>query len=128
MVAALAERLGVRLEPRRLSLDGGGHLEIDAVAEDWSVLCEAWAHQGPPKSGQRQKVLTDALKLIFAGRLLGSSPRLILLFADEAAATPFRGRSWSAAALREMGIDIEVVTLPPEICATIIEAQRRQFR
>ena len=128
MVAALSERLGVRLEPRHLPLDGGSHLEIDAVAEDWSVLCEAWAHQGPPKSGQRQKVLTDAFKLVFAARRIGGSPRLILLFADEAAATPFRGQGWSAAALREMGVEIEVVTLPADICATIVEAQRRQYR
>lgn len=128
MVAALSERLGVRLEPRRLPLDGGGHLEIDAVAEDWSVLCEAWAHQGPPKSGQKQKVLTDAFKLIYAGRRVGGSPRLILLFADEAAATPFRGRSWSAAAIMEMGVEVEVVTLPAKVCATIVEAQRRQYR
>ncbi len=93
MVSALADRLGVALSPQRIALEGGARLEIDAVNANRSVLCEAWAHQGPPKSAQRNKVLTDAFKLLYAARIVGGEPRLILLFSDELAAKPFVGNS-----------------------------------
>jgi hypothetical protein len=128
MVAALSERLGVELGPRRLSLPNGCHLEIDGASGDLSVLCEAWAHQGPPKSAQRQKVLSDGFKLSFAARVLCGLPRLILLFCDEEAAAPFRRAGWPAAALREFGIEIETVSLSEDMRDRIRSAQARQFR
>lgn len=128
MVAALAKRLGIALAPRRISLPDGGRLEIDATSDDLSVLCEAWAHQGPPKSAQRHKVLTDAFKLTFAARIVGGSPRLILLFSDKAATTPFVGKGWAPEALRTNGIEIAVVALPQELSDRVRAAQARQFR
>lgn len=93
------------------------------------LLVEAWAHQGPPKPAQKAKVLTDAFKLFFAGTLLSRRPRLILLFSDESAAAPFRSlRTWPAAAIRVVGIEVVVVPLPEEERARIREAQRRQYR
>lgn len=112
MVSLLSDRLGVPLSPRRVALPEGGRVEVDAAAEDGSVMCEAWAHQGPPKSAQRNKVLTDAFKLVFVARVLGTSPRLILLFSDEAAAAPFVGGRWAAQALRAMAVEVAVVELP----------------
>jgi hypothetical protein len=47
---------------------------------------------------------------------------------DDAAAAPFRGRSWYAAALAEFGVEIAVVDLPPEVREQIRAAQTRQFR
>ena len=114
MVAALGNRLGAPLAPRRIELGDGRHVEIDAASEDLSILCEAW-HQGAPEPAQRNKVLSDAFKLRFVTKVVGVSPRLILLFSDEAAAAPFRGRSWYTAALRQAGIEIAVVDLPAEV-------------
>ena len=128
MVALLANQLGVPLAPRRLDLGDGRRIEIDAVTSDLSVLCEAWAHQGPPKPAQKNKVIADAFKLVYAARVVDGDPRLILLLSDEAAAAPFRGRSWYAAALAEMGVEIVIVELPPETRLAIRAAQARQFR
>lgn len=128
MVAALAERCGVPLAPRRILLPNGGRVEIDAASEDLSILCEAWAHQGPPKSAQKNKVLTDALKLVFVSRVLGTDPRLILLLSDPLAAAPFRGASWSAEALRTFDVTIEIAPLPEDVRLRIVDAQVRQFR
>jgi hypothetical protein len=128
MVALLADRLAVPLAPRRIDLGEGRRVEIDAASDDLAVLCEAWAHQGAPKGAQRNKVLTDAFKLTFIAKAIGGSPRLILLLSDEAAAAPFRGRSWYAAALSELGIEVLVVDLPADLRAQIRVAQIRQFR
>ena len=128
MVALLAEELGVPLAPRRVLVADGRWVEVDAAAGDLSVLCEAWAHQGPPKSAQRNKVMTDALKLVFVRDELGNNARLILLLSDEAAAAPFRGRSWYAAALEHFRVEVRVVSLPDATRAEVRAAQERQFR
>src|SRR5262245_47302782 len=97
MVGLLAAELGVSLIPRKIDLGAGRHVEIDGASEDLTILCEAWAHQGAPKPAQRNKVVTDAFKLALVDKTLGGSARLILLLSDDAAAAPFRGRSWCAA-------------------------------
>ncbi len=129
LLAALAERLGVRLAPRRLHLPDGSYVDVDGVCLDPAVLVEAWAHQGPPKGAQRNKVLTDALKLAHvAGVLTDRRWRQILLFSDDDAARPFTSGSWYAGALRTLNIEVEVVTLEPALCADILDAQKRQYR
>ena len=84
-------------------------------------------HQGPAKGGQPHKILKDALKLALASRVLGTSPRLILLFSDEAATARFRA-GWAAVALEEFGIEIEVVVLPEQQQQRVLAAQERQAR
>lgn len=127
MVAALASQLGVALAPRRVEFGAGVRVELDAASEDLSVLVEVWAHQGPVKSAQRSKVLTDAFKLAFAGRELGGTRRLILLLSDEEAARKFAG-GWPAAALRQSGIEIVVVELDAATRQRVRAAQARQYR
>ncbi|MFF0657802.1 hypothetical protein [Micromonospora tulbaghiae] len=97
----LAELLGYEVAPRRLNLASGEYVDVDGVSHTPPTLVEAWAHQGPPKGGQKQKVLADALKLIHVNRALGGAYRLILCFSDEQAARSFRpeARTWYAAAL-----------------------------
>ena len=81
------------------------------------------------EASPKAKVLADAFKLSFAATLLDRRPRLLLLFSDESAAAPFRSpRTWSAAAIREAGIEVAAVTLPDEEKAKIREAQQRQYR
>ncbi len=128
LIATLGERLGVRLSKHRFNLPEGGWLEIDGVCEVPLLLCEAWAHQGKPKSAQKNKVMTDAAKLVFAAKLCASTPRLILLFGDEQAATHFKGRSWMAQLLRTSGIEVHTVDLPETVRNGIRLAQKRQFR
>lgn len=100
LVSLLGEQLGVSLEKKRFIFGDRGWLEIDGVCNDPPIFCEAWAHQGPPKSAQRFKVMSDAFKLLFASQLNGKRARLILAFGDEAAAKHFLGESWMAEALR----------------------------
>ncbi len=74
MIRLVAESLGVTVAKRRFELPAGGWLEIDGFSEAPRILCEAWAHIGRPKSAQKNKVMADAMKLIFC-IFAGSSAR-----------------------------------------------------
>lgn len=128
MLAALASRLFVPLAPERIYLSDGSWVEVDGVGQNPPVLVEAWAHQGPPKSAQRNKVLADALKLVHVAKALGEVHRKVLCFSDPAAAAPFTGRSWYAGALRALQVECHVVTLDDGWRQRILQAQRRQYR
>lgn len=129
LLAACGQQLGVALAPQRLHLPDGAYVDVDGVCEEPPVLVEAWAHQGPPKGAQTKKVLVDALKLSHIARGLPNRPwRLILLFSDEAAAKPFRGASWYAGALRDLGIELHVVDIPVGLREEILAAQLLQYR
>jgi len=127
-IGLLGENLGVTLSKKRFELPAGGWLEIDGYCESPRILCEAWAHQGKPKPAQKNKVMADALKLLYVSSLESGPARRILAFADKNAASHFQGRSWMAQALRAHGIEIHVVTLPGETRERIRTAQERQYR
>lgn len=129
MIAYVTAKIGIELQPQRIVTPAGVRVEVDGADAAQTVLVEAWAHQGPPKSAQRHKVLADAFKLAWIASTLPGKPRLILCFSDEAAAKPFQtGRSWAAAALRDQGIEVFVAELPEQVRADILQAQRRQYR
>lgn len=128
MLRLFGERLGVLLAKRKFALPEGGWLEVDGANDLPPILCEAWAHQGQAKSAQKHKLMTDAVKLLYVSKFMPSPPRLILLFADEAAAAHLRGKSWMGQMLKGNGIEIEVVTLPADVRDSIRAAQVRQFR
>ncbi|MEU1687923.1 hypothetical protein [Micromonospora sp. NPDC005707] len=129
MLSLLADRLGVGLSPRRFVLEDGSRVEVDGADERLAVLVEVWAHQGPPKSAQKHKVLADAFRLMFVASSLTTPPRLVLCLSDVEAAHHFTtARSWAAAALRAFGVEVELVELPPETRSEIRAAQRRQYR
>lgn len=120
--------LGVKFHKRPFPLPAGGWVEVDGVCDDPLILCEAWAHQGPPKSAQKHKVMADAFKLLYVAGLFGHNPRKILLFGDKAAADHFRGRSWMAQALQAQNVEVLTVDIPEEKRLALREAQKRQFR
>ncbi|MEH1129194.1 hypothetical protein [Micromonospora sp. CPCC 206061] len=62
MLRLIGGRLGVNLSPRRFVLSEGVRVEVDGADDGPTVLVEAWAHQGPPKPAQKNKVLADALR------------------------------------------------------------------
>ncbi|RJQ08573.1 MAG: hypothetical protein C4558_07730 [Dehalococcoidia bacterium] len=128
----LSKQLGVVLKKRTFSLPNGGRIEIDAVSDTPPILCEIWAHQGAPKSAQKAKVMTDAMKLVYARTLItgGQTPELKFVFTDEEAATHFRhaSTSWMAAALKVADVEVVVVPLPEDVRQAVIAAQRQQYR
>ncbi len=125
MVKKLSKKLGTTLKPFTLHLEHGGRLTVDGGSAQPPILCEAWAHIGTPRPAQKAKVMMDAIKLAFAGQRR-PRPRLILAFADQAAAKPFQGKSWMAQALERFNIETHVVRLPKKLRAKVLKAQQLQ--
>jgi hypothetical protein len=89
-------------------------------------LAEVFAHQGPLKAGQRHKLMSDALKLFTASRVLfGSRARVILVLTDAVAAAGIRS-GWRHAALGALAVEVQVVALPAEMAERIRQAQAGQ--
>lgn len=129
MLGLLGEELGLVLKSKRFTLADGARVEVDGVDEDTSILVEAWAHQGQPKSAQKHKILADVLKLLHLASTLPSAPKLALCLCDPAAAHHFTtARSWAAHALRAFDVEVHVVELPADLRADILAAQKRQYR
>lgn len=129
MLSTLGAELGVPLAKKRMVAVDGAWTELDGVSSDPPTLVEVWAHQGLPKSAQKAKVMTDALKLVWVeAAFFPAGARKILLLSDPAAAAHFRGSSWMAAALRHFGIDVRTVELPADHREAVRRAQSRQFR
>ncbi len=128
LIARLGESLGAALRKTKFKLPGGEWLEVDGACDTPMILCEAWAHQGPPKPAQKNKVLADALKLLYVERLRSVAARKILLFGDKVAARRFQGENWMARAIESFGIEIQIIGLPLEMCNAIERAQKRQYR
>jgi hypothetical protein len=129
IIAGLATELGIPLGPGRVDLPNGVHVHLDGLSSDPPVLVEAWAHQGPVKPAQKAKVMTDALKLLWIERWkFRAGARKILALADRDAAEHFLGPTWMATALRELDIEVKVVSLSHEVRSEILAAQKRQFR
>ncbi|NJN93151.1 MAG: hypothetical protein HC875_03195 [Anaerolineales bacterium] len=129
LINALAEELGINLIKRKWPLENGSWIELDGFCETPLILCEVWAHFGPPKSAQKHKVMMDAFKLLFANDTLFSSQgKCILLFADKDATLHFQGTSWMAQCLKKYNITIKVKELPSELKEKVLMAQERQGR
>jgi hypothetical protein len=93
---------------------------VDGFHKDDSrvTLVEAWAHVGKARAAQRNKVLSDMLKLaLVASALRRSYPSLrvesYLIFADSAAANVVQGKGWASLATKEFGIATQVIARYP---------------
>jgi hypothetical protein len=130
MLDLLGAQLGLELHPAAITIASGEHVKVDGADAARSVLVECWAHQGPPKSAQRHKVLADAFKLAWISSTLYPRPDLILCLSDPSAAASFLpgSRAWAARAFQDLGISVSVVTLPQELRERVLAAQRRQYR
>lgn len=130
MLDLLGAQLGVELNPATITVASGERVKVDGADVSRTVLAECWAHQGPPKPAQRNKVLADAFKLAWIATTRYPRSKLILCLSDRQAAAPFipGGRSWAARALQDHRITVSVVDLPDDLRQRLVEAQRRQYR
>lgn len=129
LVSYFAQGKGVKLVKKKWTLLNGSWVESDGFCESPRIICEAWAHIGIPKSAQKNKVMTDVLKMLFIDSLEKSrKSSLVLLFGDEKAAEHFKGKSWMATCLKRNGIEVKVIKFPEEIKEKILKAQERQYR
>jgi hypothetical protein len=116
------------LAPEVVHLSDQTRVEVDAVSLDPPILFEVWAHQGSLRSGQPNKVMVDAMKLLYVEAVRGTPFRKIIRFTDAAARKPFLGKGLRAAALVHYGIELMLIELPADVRDTVLQAQKNQFR
>ncbi len=128
IIAALSAKLGVPLAKSSIPTGNGGRVELDGASKDFSILVEAYAHQGVLRGGQPKKLATDALKLTWIGRLVGAT-RLILAVADEQVEAHLRRpKAWLTQALIDLDVEVVRVELDDATAAALRTAQTVQYR
>ena len=132
MIGEFSRQVGRELVKATIPI-GKANVTVDGFYKDTHrvTLVKAWAHVGKAKAAQRNKVLSDMLKLALVASVLRRSyPSLIvesyLVFADSAAAKVVSGMGWASVAANEFGIGTQVITLSEDVINTIKEAQRKQ--
>lgn len=127
MLKKLNRKRRIALAPGSVTLENGTKVQIDGIDKSKQVLCEVYAHIGPMKGSQPDKVGTDMLKLILVERENGRRWHKILCFADKEAMRRFSGKSWLAEAAQMFHFELELVTLPHKARIKVRRAQRRQI-
>jgi hypothetical protein len=130
MLDLLSQQLGQKLNPATITVPSGERVQVDGADAHRLILVECWAHQGPPKTAQRHKVLADAFKLSWISTTMYPRPQLILCLSDPLAARPFLppARSWAARAFQDLGVTVYGVDLADDVRQRLLQAQRRQYR
>ena len=121
MIAEFSRELGRELAAATIPI-GTARVAVDGFHKDDSrvTLVEVWAHIGNAKAAQRNKVLSDMLKLVLVASVLrrsypGLNAESYLVFADVAAANVVTGKGWASLAAREFGVEARVITLSPAV-------------
>ncbi len=121
VIEQVNRRLGIDLVGRSLSLPGcsvdvDGYYETDGTI----TIIEVWSHIGPAKSAQRNKVLTDVLKLaLISKHLQDQKPDAVInayvIFIDKDAEKVLTNKSWGATAAQTFGVKSIVVEIPQDL-------------
>ncbi|NJN67097.1 MAG: hypothetical protein HC884_10480 [Chloroflexaceae bacterium] len=122
------EQLGVNFVSRVV---GDCHLDGYAEVGNTIILVECWAHIGPARPAQRNKVRSDVLKLTLVQRLLKQerpdcTVKSYMLFIDREASQTLLNNSWGADAAQEFDVSVEIVSIEPEVIEAVRAAQQRQ--
>ena len=132
MIGEFSRQLGRELGKATIPI-GRAKVTVDGFHRDENrvTLVEAWAHVGKAKAAQRNKVLSDMLKLALVTSVLRKLyPSLkvdsYLIFADSAAANVVNGKGWASLAAGEFGIATQVIALSDDVVNRIKEAQLKQ--
>jgi len=109
MVSAAGEYLGVQLTSRAFTLADGTRVEVDGADANLRVFVQVVVNRGSLKSVQRNKVMSDAFKLVWlrASRFIGT--RMVLCVSGEAERL-MTAPAWLALAVRELNIEVLVIT------------------
>jgi hypothetical protein len=128
LIARLEADVGVSLQRHGAPSPAAVGVELDGFASGRPpILCEAWAHVGRPKPAQKNKVLADALKLVWVEKeCFPEGAEKYLLFGDETAARHFKDLAWASRALAALCVVVRVYEFEKERRGRLLDAQHRQ--
>jgi hypothetical protein len=128
LIARLEAELHVLLQRHEAPSPAVTGVELDGfLLSKTPILCEAWAHVGAPKPAQKNKVLADALKLVWVEKeCFQDGADKYLLFGDQTAARHFTESAWASRALAKLGVEVKVYEFDEDRRRRLLEAQHRQ--
>lgn len=124
MLDAVNRKRRLTLRPEALKLKHGIRVELDGYDPDTRSLCEVYAHIGPLKGSQPDKIASDILKMLLVENDLGGRWHKIYCFADEAAAEKLKGDSWLACVARQFAVEPETVDLPEDTRHSVLNSRQ----
>lgn len=129
VIADLLENLlGFDLERNKKLHFLSSSVNVDLFCMSPAVLGEIYAHIGKLKPPQINKLVADALKMQYIQHNLKEPFRKLMVICDDEVYSTLIGDSWKSCVIRELGIEIVKIDIPEELKATLINAQKRQYR
>lgn len=127
-IASIVEKwLGSSLDRNaKVILSGGVYIEPDLYSEKDKIICEIFAHIGPLKGGQKQKISQDILKMLLLEKSKATTYRKVIVVADDRVEKYLNGKSFISESVRQFEIEIKKVNLPDEMFVNVSNAQLRQ--
>ena len=102
-------------------------IEPDFYSGKHLIVGEIFAHVGPPKRGQHNKISNDILKMLLLDKMTRITHRKIIVVCDTREENALRGESALAECIRQFGIEIKRIDLDAETREKILFAQEQQF-
>jgi len=103
--------------------------EFDFSIEDEKIIGEIYAGIEELKSGQRRKIATDILKMIYYEKLSESKiEKYIILVDDKIKVLLENGKSWLSKLIKSYCIILHVVQLDEKLMDELKSAKERQKR
>lgn len=122
----LSEHLNIDLEFNKKIFLGQTHVIVDAYSKSASLVGEIFAHIGKLKVAQQSKVQNDILKMIYIDSKTGVQHRKLIVVCDNDLFDQLHNGSWKSDVIKEFGIEVIKIQIPPEIRDKIIKAQCKQ--
>lgn len=128
IIAAVSNHVGLPLASITVDLGDGVRVQLDGASEGYSVIVEAFARVGTVKSGQQRKMTSDAFKLVWVGKRLNAQRLIIAVSDQDVERFLTRPKAWLTAALADAGVEVLRVELDDDVTASIVSAQKLQYR
>jgi hypothetical protein len=120
-------KVNAHIKKEKVFLSNNFCVEIDGYSENPPIACEAWAHFGKIKPGQRSKIMKDVVKLLLLEANRKKEFRKVIIFADMKVHNYFEfSNSWVSACLREFKFELSYIPLSEELIKRLVKTQEDQ--
>lgn len=104
------------------------YVVFDGFNKDEAVIAEAYARVGKLGVSQKNKIVTDVMKMLLTEKVLNKEFKKIIAVCDDAVYKEMSGQSWKSLAISEFDIEVIKVDIDDDLKNKIVDAQTRQYR
>jgi len=124
----ISDQLGIEFENNPTIQCGGSTIRPDFYSDENNIIGEIYSHVGSLKPTQRNKILSDILKMLLLEKETKRYHRKIIAICDESVLKSISGKSWAATCFRSFDIEVIKVDIGAYNREILINAQKRQYR